>query len=51
MRDPGILPETVIYDVDLTLDASAGAIGGLGLNAMAHAVEASTRGTGTRSFR
>jgi alcohol dehydrogenase class IV len=37
---PAILPETVIYDVDLTLNLPVGISGVSGLNAIAHAVEA-----------
>jgi alcohol dehydrogenase class IV len=37
---PDILPETVIYDVDLTLDLPAALSGVSGINAIAHAVEA-----------
>jgi maleylacetate reductase len=39
-RDPSILPETVIYDVNLTLGLPAGMSAISGLNAIAHAVEA-----------
>jgi maleylacetate reductase len=39
MRDPRIRPETVIYDVDLTLTLPPGLAVTSGLNAMAHAVE------------
>ncbi|MFI0842810.1 maleylacetate reductase [Mesorhizobium sp. IMUNJ 23232] len=39
-RDPSILPETVIYDVDLTLTLPLGLTITSGLNAMAHAAEA-----------
>ena len=39
-RDPSILPETVIYDVDLTLTLPPGLAITSGLNAMAHAAEA-----------
>jgi alcohol dehydrogenase class IV len=39
LRDPRIRPETVIYDVDLTLSLPAGLSVTSGLNAMAHAVE------------
>ena len=39
-RDPRILPETVIYDPDLTLGLPVGMSVSSGLNAMAHAVEA-----------
>ncbi|MBR0911561.1 maleylacetate reductase [Bradyrhizobium japonicum] len=39
-RDPSILPETVIYDVDLTLTLPAALAITSGLNAMAHAAEA-----------
>ncbi|MFO7647370.1 maleylacetate reductase [Halomonas campaniensis] len=35
-----VLPETVIYDVDLTLSLPAGMSGTSGINAIAHAVEA-----------
>jgi alcohol dehydrogenase class IV len=37
---PDILPETVIYDVELTLDLPAALSGTSGINAIAHAVEA-----------
>lgn len=40
LRDLRVLPETVIYDVDLTLSLPAGISGVSGINAMAHAVEA-----------
>jgi alcohol dehydrogenase class IV len=39
LRDPRIRPETVIYDVDLTLTLPAPLSVTSGLNAMAHAVE------------
>ena len=39
-RDPSILPETVIYDVDLTLTLPVALAVSSGLNAMAHAAEA-----------
>jgi maleylacetate reductase len=39
-RDPAILPETVIYDVDLTMTLPASLTVTSGLNAMAHAAEA-----------
>jgi Iron-containing alcohol dehydrogenase len=39
-RDPSILPETVIYDVDLTLTLPVPLAVTSGLNAMAHAAEA-----------
>ena len=39
-RSPKLLPETVIYDVDLTLSLPPGLSGTSGMNAMAHAVEA-----------
>lgn len=39
-RDPSILPETVIYDVDLTLTLPPALTITSGLNAMAHAAEA-----------
>lgn len=39
-RDPSILPETVIYDVDLTLTLPVGMTVTSGLNALAHAAEA-----------
>jgi alcohol dehydrogenase class IV len=35
-----VLPETVIYDVDLTMSLPAGLSGTSGINAMAHSVEA-----------
>lgn len=38
--DPKILPEVVIYDVDLTLTLPVGLSGTSGMNAIAHAVEA-----------
>lgn len=37
---PAILPETVIYDVNLTLNLPVGISGVSGINAIAHAVEA-----------
>jgi alcohol dehydrogenase class IV len=40
VRDPAVLPRTVIYDVDLTLTLPASLTATSGLNAMAHAVEA-----------
>ena len=40
VRDPAVLPRTVIYDVDLTLTLRASLTATSGLNAMAHAVEA-----------
>lgn len=40
MSSPKILPEVVIYDVDLTLTLPAGLSGTSGINAIAHAVEA-----------
>jgi alcohol dehydrogenase class IV len=39
-RDPRILPEVVIYDVDLTVSLPARASACSGLNALAHGVEA-----------
>ena len=39
-RSPDILPEVVIYDVDLTLDLPPAISGTSGINAIAHAVEA-----------
>lgn len=39
-RDPSILPETVIYDVDLTLGLPVATSVTSGLNALAHAAEA-----------
>ncbi|WP_414441547.1 maleylacetate reductase [Burkholderia sp. 22PA0106] len=39
-RSPRILPECVLYDVDLTLDLPASMSGVSGMNAIAHAVEA-----------
>jgi len=39
-RGPKIQPETVIYDVDLTLSLPQGLSGASGVNAIAHAVEA-----------
>lgn len=40
LRDAKVLPETVIYDVDLTLGLPVGLSGTSGINAIAHAVEA-----------
>ena len=40
VRDNAVLPETVIYDVDLTLSLPAGLAATSGINAIAHAVEA-----------
>src|SRR6478672_11851937 len=40
VRDAAVLPETVIYDVDLTLTLPAGLAATSGINAIAHAVEA-----------
>ena len=40
LRDPRVQPETVIYDVDLTLSLPRGLTGTSGVNAIAHAVEA-----------
>ncbi|PDT03245.1 maleylacetate reductase [Rhizobium chutanense] len=40
IRSEKVLPETVIYDVDLTLTLPAGLTATSGLNAIAHAVEA-----------
>ncbi|MET4173254.1 maleylacetate reductase [Bradyrhizobium sp. LA6.1] len=40
VRDAAILPETVIYDVDLTLTLPANLAATSGINAIAHAVEA-----------
>lgn len=40
IRDPKVLPETVIYDVDLTLGLPGALSVTSGINAMAHAVEA-----------
>jgi len=39
-RSPKVLPEVVIYDVDLTLTLPPGLSGTSGINAIAHAVEA-----------
>jgi maleylacetate reductase len=39
-NDPRILPEVVIYDVDLTITLPAALSGTSGINAIAHAVEA-----------
>lgn len=39
-RDPSILPETVIYDVDLTMRMPKALTATSALNAMAHAIEA-----------
>lgn len=40
LRSPKVLPETVIYDVELTLSLPAGVSAASGINAIAHAVEA-----------
>ena len=40
VRDARVLPETVIYDIDLTLDLPDRVTATSGFNAMAHAVEA-----------
>jgi maleylacetate reductase len=40
VRDVAVLPETVIYDVDLTMTLPAGLAATSGINAIAHAVEA-----------
>lgn len=40
VRDTAVLPETVIYDVDLTLSLPVGLAATSGINAIAHAVEA-----------
>lgn len=40
LRDPRVRPETVIYDVDLSLSLPAALSGTSGINALAHAVEA-----------
>ncbi|WP_027555427.1 maleylacetate reductase [Bradyrhizobium sp. Cp5.3] len=40
VRDAAVLPETVIYDVDLTLTLPASLAATSGINAIAHAVEA-----------
>jgi alcohol dehydrogenase class IV len=40
LSDRRVLPEAILYDVDLTLDLPAPISGTSGLNAMAHAVEA-----------
>ncbi|GGI24323.1 maleylacetate reductase [Bradyrhizobium guangdongense] len=40
VRDVAVLPETVIYDVDLTMTLPVGLTATSGINAIAHAVEA-----------
>jgi len=40
LRDPAVLPRTVVYDVDLTITLPAALSGTSGINAIAHAVEA-----------
>jgi alcohol dehydrogenase class IV len=40
VRDTAVLPETVIYDVDLTLSLPVGLAATSGINAIAHGVEA-----------
>jgi maleylacetate reductase len=39
-KDPRVKPDTVVYDVDLTLSLPAGIAGPSGMNALAHCVEA-----------
>ncbi len=39
-RSPKVLPETVIYDIDLTMDLPARLSGVSGMNAVAHSIEA-----------
>lgn len=39
LKSPKVLPELVLYDVDLTIGLSAGMSGTSGINAIAHAVE------------
>ena len=39
-RDPKVLPRTVVYDPELTLDLPAGVSAASGMNAIAHCVEA-----------
>ncbi|MCE7010487.1 maleylacetate reductase and hydroxyquinol 1,2-dioxygenase domain-containing protein [Kibdelosporangium philippinense] len=40
IRNPAVLPETIVYDVDLTMGLPANLSVTSGINAMAHAVEA-----------
>jgi maleylacetate reductase len=40
-RDPRVLPSTVVYDPSLTATLPAGLVGASGMNALAHALEAS----------
>jgi maleylacetate reductase len=40
LRSPAVLPETIVYDVDLTVDLPVAMSVTSGINAMAHAVEA-----------
>nr|WP_042197236.1 maleylacetate reductase and hydroxyquinol 1,2-dioxygenase domain-containing protein [Kibdelosporangium sp. MJ126-NF4]CEL22831.1 Alcohol dehydrogenase [Kibdelosporangium sp. MJ126-NF4]CTQ89971.1 Alcohol dehydrogenase (EC 1.1.1.1) [Kibdelosporangium sp. MJ126-NF4] len=40
IRDPAVLPETIVYDVDLTMDLPVHLSVTSGINALAHAVEA-----------
>jgi Iron-containing alcohol dehydrogenase len=47
-KSPRILPEVVIYDVNLTLRLPVGISGTSGINAIAHAVEPSMRRTAIR---
>jgi alcohol dehydrogenase class IV len=51
IRDLKVLPETVVYDVDLTLSLPPHLSAISGLNAVAHAVEGCTHATVTRSLR
>ena len=50
-RTPKVLPEVVIYDVDLTLTLPARISATSGINAIAHAVEALYAQDPTRSSR
>ena len=51
IRDRRVLPETVVYDVDLTLTLPPALSAASGLNAVAHAMEAFMRPTAIRSSR
>jgi alcohol dehydrogenase class IV len=51
VSDPKILPEVVIYDVDLTMTLSVAISVSSGMNAIAHAVEARTPSMGSLRLR
>ncbi len=51
IRSMKVLPEVIIYDVELTYGLPPALSLVSGINAIAHAVESCTQGTPTRSFR